>query len=290
MSIPRQSDSFVSLKKEGALRFVSAARRLKIVIAYRGTAYHGWQVQPTPPTWKGHLPEGAAGIPTVQETLQRTIGSVVGHPVTVCGSSRTDAGVHAHAQVAHLDTSAVQIPPENLRQAVNARLPGDILIRSVEQVNDSFDAISMTTSKRYEYIIWNEPDRPVFQADLAWHRWQPLDDTAIRAAAALLVGTHDFASFAKPGHGREHTVRTITGIDVARDGPRLIISVEGTGFLWQMVRIIVGTLIEVGLARRPASEMTPMLQAKDRRAAGPTAPAHGLYLHSIQYRSSVVGE
>jgi len=258
--------------------------RYKLVIAYRGTAYHGWQTQSTPPSWKGAVAAAGAGIPTVQQTVQRALASIVCHPVALAGSSRTDAGVHARGQVAHFDTTALQIPSENLRMAVNARLPTDILIRSIEPISHAFDAVFSTLRKRYEYIIWNELDRPVFNADLAWHRWQTLDVDAMRCAAEALAGTHDFASFAKPGHRREHTVRSVTTIDVRRDAGQIIVAIEGTGFLWQMVRIIVGTLVEVGMGRTHADEIPPMLQAKDRRAAGPTAPAHGLYLHEIWSR------
>jgi tRNA pseudouridine38-40 synthase len=258
-------------------------RRYKLTIAYRGTNYHGWQWQAANPlTWKGPQPPEGAGIPTVQEVLSRTIQGVVGHPVALVGSSRTDAGVHAKGQLAHFDTDQVQIPPDGLRRAVNARLPTDVLIRAIEPVDPSYDAIASTVSKRYQYAIWSAADRPVFGADLAWHRWQRLDVDAMAAAAAALVGKHDFASFAKPGHGRENTVRTVLTCDVHRRGPRLVVGVEGTGFLWNMVRIIVGTLVEVGLGRFTPADVAGMLAAKDRRSAGGTAPPHGLYLQWIR--------
>jgi tRNA pseudouridine38-40 synthase len=260
-----------------------APQRYKLTIAYRGTRYHGWQHQAANPlTWKGPKPPEGEGIPTVQETLSRAIQGVVGHPVALVGSSRTDAGVHAKGQLAHFDTDQTQIPPDGLRRAVNSRLPDDILIRAIEPVDASFDAIASTASKRYQYVVWTAEDRPVFAADLAYHRWQPLDVDAMAAAAAVLVGTHDFASFAKPGHGREHTVRTVLACSVRRRGPRLVIGVEGTGFLWHMVRIVAGTLIEVGLGRFTPADVAAILAAKDRRAAGKTAPAHGLYLQWIR--------
>jgi tRNA pseudouridine38-40 synthase len=258
------------------------SQRYKLTIAYRGTRYHGWQAQPALASYKGPLPPAGEGIPTIQETLRRAIGSVVGHPINLVGSSRTDAGVHAKGQIAHFDTDQLQIPAEGMRQAVNARLPEDILIRSIEPVSDGFDAIRSTTSKRYQYQIWNAPDRPVFAADLAWHRWQKLDIDAMRQAAARFVGEHDFASFARPGHGRETTVRTICACDIRARLPRLIIGIEGTGFLWQMVRIMVGTLLEIGLDRLKPNVIEQMLDARDRTAAGPTAPAHGLFLQWIR--------
>jgi tRNA pseudouridine38-40 synthase len=256
-----------------------------LTVAYRGTAYHGWQWQAANPlTWKGQKPAEGRGIPTVQETLAREIAGVVGHPVRLVGSSRTDAGVHAKGQVAHFDTDQVQIPPDGLRRAVNARLPDDVVIRAIRPVPDTFDAIVSTQSKRYQYAILNTPTRSVFAADLAWHRWEPLDVAAMADAAPRLVGTHDFASFTRPAHGRASSVRTILGCDVRARGGRIVIGVEGTGFLWNMVRIIAGTLVEIGHGRRRPDEIDAMLAAKDRRAAGGTAPPHGLYLQWIRMR------
>jgi tRNA pseudouridine38-40 synthase len=258
-------------------------QRYRITLAYRGTRYHGWQRQAAQASFKGEVEEGNA-LPTIQETVTRALASVVGHPVDLVGSSRTDAGVHAKGQVAHFDTDQLQIPAEGLRRATNARLPDDILIRTIDAAPATFDAIASTTSKRYQYAIWNGDDRPVFAADLAFHRWQRLDVDAMRAAAAQLIGTHDFASFAKPGHGRDNTVRTVLDCDVSARPPRIVVGVTGTGFLWNMVRIIAGTLVEVGLGRFSAEDVGKMLAAKDRRAAGQTAPAHGLFLQWIRFR------
>jgi tRNA pseudouridine38-40 synthase len=285
-------------------------QRYKLTLAYRGTRYHGWQQQPALPTYKGEkqkefVPEAeredeapppvfaapgvgpAPGaevdyIPTVQGELARAIAEVVGHPVDVVGSSRTDAGVHAKGQVVHFDTDKVQIPREALRRAINHRLPSDILVRTIEPVPDEFDAISSTRTKRYQFFIWNHADRPLFFSDLAWHRWHYLDVPKIARAAAHFVGEHDFASFARPGHGRENTVRTVYACDVSFRSPKLVIGVEGSGFLWNMVRIIVGTLVQVGLDRIQPEQIPEIIGAKDRRAAGPTAPPHGLYLQWIR--------
>jgi tRNA pseudouridine38-40 synthase len=256
-------------------------QRYKLTLAYRGTNYHGWQSQPVTENYPDAVPEGQ-GIPTIQETLSRAIESVVRHPVKLVGSSRTDAGVHAKGQLAHFDTEATQIPREGLRRAINAALPADITIRSLDAVDATFDAIASTTSKRYQYAIWNQPDRPTFFPDLVWHRWQQLDRAAMREAAGRVVGTHDFASFARPGHGRENTVRTVLSCDVSARGPMVVVGVEGTGFLWNMVRIIVGTLVEVGLGRLRAAQIETILAARDRQEAGPTAPPHGLYLQWIR--------
>jgi tRNA pseudouridine38-40 synthase len=260
--------------------------RYKLVIAYRGTRYHGWQRQLAVSTWKGPTPAEGKGIPTIQETLATAIGGVVHHPINLVGSSRTDARVHAKGQVAHFDTDQTHIPPEGLRLAVNHQLPDDMLVRSIEAVPDDFDAILSTTSKRYQYVIWNALDRNPFADDLCWHRWRPLDVQAMRTAAAHLVGTRDFASFARAKHGRDNSVRTILSIDIAHRAPRIVIGIEGTGFLWNMVRIIVGTLAEVGLGHRDADEMPAILSARDRQAAGGTAPPQGLWLQWIKFRES----
>lgn len=260
-----------------------SSQRYKITIAYRGTHYHGWQTQQIPPNWKGATPEAGLGIPTVQETVECTLRAVVGHPVVLSGSSRTDAGVHARGQVAHFDTTSLQIPPEGLRAAVNSRLPADILISNIAAVTESFNSITSTVKKRYEYHIWNGEERTPFNHELSWHRWQQLNLNAMHTAGRMLVGEHDFASFAKPGHGRESTVRTVLDVGVRREGEMVIIAVEGTGFLWQMVRIIVGTLVEIGMGRYSPYKIPEMLAAKDRKAAGPTAPAHGLILDQIWF-------
>ena len=255
--------------------------RYKLLLAYRGTHYHGWQQQAVLPTYKGPRPPAGQGIPTVQEVLARALGYIAGHPVTVVGSSRTDAGVHAKGQVAHFDTTA-DIPPENLRRATNHRLPPDILIRKIDPVPDSFDAISSAVCKRYQYFIWNGRDRSPFFHDLCWHRWQNLDIPAMRAAAAEFVGEHDFSSFCRPGHDRYTTVRTVATCRISTRGPMLVVGIEGAGFLWNMVRIIVGTLVEVGMGRYRPEDMPQMLAAADRRAAGPTAPPMGLFLQWVK--------
>lgn len=259
-------------------------QRYKLVVSYRGTRYHGWQSQPMMPTYAGApVPEGH-GIPTIQETLRRSLESVVRQPLQLVGSSRTDAGVHAKGQVVHFDTEQVQIPKERIRKATNHHLPGDIFVRSIEPVPQTFDARKSTISKRYQYWIWNAPERNVFANDLAWHRWQRLDVEAMKAAAAHFVGEHDFASFARPGHGRESTVRTVIDCDVHANNRRIVIGVHGTGFLWNMVRIMVGTLVQVGLKQFTPEQIPQMLEARDRKSSGSTAPPHGLYLQWIKHR------
>jgi tRNA pseudouridine38-40 synthase len=261
---------------------MSELQRYKMTVAYRGTAYHGWQQQAVNPTWKKPLPPAGHGIPTVQEKLQRAIVRVVKHPVVCVGSSRTDAGVHAKGQLVHFDTDKLDIPTDSLRRAINHQLPDDILVRAIDPVSPKYDAILSTFSKRYQYVIWNQEDRPPFMGDLVWHRWKPMDYAVMREAARHLVGTHDFASFARPGHKRANTVRTLLDFDISWRHPRLVFGVEGRGFLWHMVRIMVGTLVDVGLGRFTPDDIPRMLEARDRRAAGLTAPPNGLYLQWIR--------
>jgi tRNA pseudouridine38-40 synthase len=258
-------------------------QRFKLTISYRGTRYHGWQQQPALESYTGPAPIEGQGIPTIQEIVSRAIGAVVGHPITLFGSSRTDAGVHAKAQLAHFDTTQITIPTEGVRRAVNHKLPGDILITTAERVTETFHALHSATRKRYQYSIWNSHDRPVFFNDLAWHRWQELDTRAMIEAAAHLVGEKDFTSFARPGHGRESAVRTVFACNVQARAPRIVIGIEGSGFLWNMVRIMVGTLVQVGMGNFTPGDIPRMLEAKDRSATGPTAPPHGLYLQWIQH-------
>jgi tRNA pseudouridine38-40 synthase len=257
-------------------------QRYQLLISYRGTRYHGWQQQPALETFKGDPPPPGSGIPTIQEIIASNIAKVVGHPIVVVGSSRTDAGVHAKGQIAHVDTSAPQIAPEGLRRAVNHQLPSDIVIRAIQPVPHSFDAITAAVSKRYQYFIWNALDRNPFSYDLCWHRWQTLDIDAMQEAAKHFMGEHDFASFSRPAHSRQTTVRTVSACKVSARGPMVVIGVEGSGFLWNMVRIMSGTLVEVGLGKYRPDEISQMISAVDRRAAGSTAPPVGLFLQWIK--------
>ena len=282
-------------------------QRYKLTIAYRGTQYHGWQRQSAPNTDLPdtdlpdiNLPDQdqtapnpvsaspilpiARSLPTIQESVARALAAVVGHPLNLVGSSRTDAGVHAKGQVAHFDTDQSRIPPDNLRMAVNHRLPADILVRTLEPAAADFDAIRWTVRKRYQYFIWSHTNRNPFSHDLSWHRWQDLDLPAIAAAAALLEGEHDFTSFARTGHGRSSAVRTLYSCRVSRRGPLIVIGLESNGFLWHMCRIIVGTLLDIAQGRRRPQDIPAMLAARDRQSAGPTAPPHGLFLQWIQFR------
>jgi tRNA pseudouridine38-40 synthase len=259
-------------------------QRYKLTIAYRGTRYHGWQKQLPNQFYRGPAPSsmGLEGIPTIQELLAKAVARVVNHPVNIVGSSRTDTGVHAKGQVAHVD-SGKPLPPYGLLRAVNARLPDDIAVVKAELAPPTFDAIASTLSKRYQYLLWQAPVRPVFYGDLSWHHWQPLDLEAMREAAAHFVGTRDFAALAKAGHRRESTIRSVYTCEVSWRLPRIVISTEGGGFLWNMVRIMAGTLAEVGAGRIKPHEIPSLLDSKDRRSAGKTAPAQGLFLQWVRY-------
>ncbi|MCE5187486.1 MAG: tRNA pseudouridine(38-40) synthase TruA [Planctomycetaceae bacterium] len=245
-----------------------AIRLLKLVIHYDGTAYHGWQRQP--------------GMPTIQGTIEAAFEKLTGRTIEVIGSSRTDAGVHALGQVAHADLTDCPIPTENFQNALNNLLPGDIVIADVKDAPENFDAISDTVKKTYYYIIQTAPIRCVLTRN-QWHRPGQLDVDKMAAAAKMLEGTHDFKSFASAADQRESSVRTINHCIVKQACGTIVISVTANGFLYNMVRNIVGTLIEVGRGRWQPEDIDAILAAKDRSAAGPIAPASGLCLMRIDY-------
>ena len=245
-------------------------RNLKLILAYDGECFHGWQHQP--------------GVRTVQEVLRDAARRIIRHPLEVIGASRTDAGVHARGQVAHLRTSC-EIPTGNIFRALGDRLPEDLSLVDLREVPLPFHAIHHARSKLYRYRIHNDAACPLEENDLhyAWHVWWPLDHARMQAAADALVGTHDFASFASAGCSRKTTVRTILNLQVRRVYRTVIIEVEGTGFLYNQVRNMVGTLVEIGRGHWPVERIHEILAARDRRQAGPTAPALGLCLQWIKY-------
>ena len=251
--------------------------RYRLTIAYDGTHFHGWQRQRTA--------EGRV-LRTVQGAIEDAVKLRLRQPVSVIGSSRTDAGVHAFGQVAHFDADC-PIPLDRLPMALNSRLPDDVEILSAEAVDETFDAIRCCTGKRYRYRLYVGERRPLLRRHQVFHVFHDLDPDRMRDAAGRLVGTHDFEGFAAAGHGRESTVRTITDCFVEpRDNDELHVVVAGNGFLWNMVRIIVGTLVEVGRGRWAPDRIDEILRTADRRLAGPTAPPQGLYLEEIFYGDS----
>jgi len=280
--------------------------RYALTIAYDGTDFVGWQKQ-EPPDPSGAL--GADGAParvklrTVQEALEQAVRRALREPVVVTGASRTDSGVHALGQVAAFtsepDASAgVGWPADRgtdaLVRAVNAHLPRDVLVRGAEVAAIDFSPISGALEKEYAYTIASGPVRPVFGRRFVFHTWHALDADRMNEGAAHLVGEHDFASFAQINHGRSTTVRTITACSVERfrdpsgdgvDGCGWFrIRVSGSGFLYNMVRIIAGLLMEVGRGRISPGAVPGILGAADRRAnPAPTLPPQGLRLEWIRY-------
>jgi len=246
----------------------------RVLLEYDGRPFAGWQIQ-------------AGGEPTVQGALQAAIAQVTGEAAGVTGSGRTDAGVHAEGQVASFALAGAW-PPERLLRALNGVLPRAVAVRAVEPAPDGFDALRDATGKRYRYRIWNGAARSPLRAARFAHVPRPLDVVAMRAAAAGLVGEHDFRSFQAAGSETRTTVRRLGRLDVCGDpGGEIHIVAEGNGFLRHMVRNLAGTLIEVGLGRRDAGSMSALLAAVDRRAAGPTAPAEGLTLEHVHYGPAV---
>lgn len=245
-------------------------RTIRLTVAYDGTDYHGWQRQ-------------IDGLPTVQGTLEPIIARVVDHPVDLCAAGRTDAGVHALGQTVHFRTES-PIPTENIRRAVDSRLPRDIVLLNASDAPAGFHATRSAVGKLYRYCLHHSSLRPTLRARFVWHWWRELDDDRLRAAAAHLVGRHDFSAFESSGGTPRLTkVRTIFRLDVAREGDEVRIDVEGDGFLYNMVRNIVGTLLEVGRGHRPVDWVAQALASRDRTKAGPTAPPQGLCLMWVKY-------
>jgi tRNA pseudouridine38-40 synthase len=246
-------------------------RNIKLVIAYNGAAYHGWQRQ-------------AIDVDTVQKRIEDVAVRVVGHPVTVIGASRTDSGVHAAGQVANFHTTNFSIPLVGLRRAMNSRLASDIAIRSAELVPDDFHASRLAVGKTYRYRIYVASPRPVELSKQVYHYWRPLNVEWMQAGATRLLGEHDFRGFASSVEVRQSTVRTIKRCEASQADSEVIVSVEGDGFLYNMVRNIVGTLIEIGRGRWQPERIDNILASCDRRDAGPTAPPDGLSLICVHYR------
>jgi tRNA pseudouridine38-40 synthase len=242
----------------------------RLTLEYDGAGFAGWQRQPV-------------GQRSVQGELEGALRRVTGEAVRVVGAGRTDAGVHAEAQVASFRLEAAP-DPLRLGRALNGVLPRDVAVRGCEKAPDDFHARFAALSKLYRYRIWNGASRsPLREARSHWVR-SPLDLAAMRRAGRLLEGTHDFACFQKAGSPQRSSVRTLRRVGVEGE-PRgeVAISLEGDGFLRHMVRIVAGTLVGVGLGRRPAEEMPALLACRDRTRAGRTAPARGLVLVRVDY-------
>lgn len=246
-------------------------RRIRIIVGYDGTNYHGWQVQP--------------GLPTIQGAIQDVVSGIEGRRVLVTASGRTDAGVHALAQVAAFDL-ANPIPCTNLRRAMNRLLPLDIRVLAVDEAAPDFHPRYQAVAKTYEYRIWRSEVCPPFERFYVYHHPFPLDEARMAEMAPLLEGEHDFSAFAaadESDHPGNNNVRRIFSSRQERSGEKLIYRVRGSGFLKHMVRNIMGTLLECGKGNLGRAEMEARLQPGCAIRPGPTAPARGLVLIEAEY-------
>jgi len=248
-------------------------RNVRLGIEYDGSRYHGWQYQPN--------------APTIQACIEQAISTVTGERVRIIGAGRTDAGVHARGQVANFFTRS-RLDAEALQRAINTRLPEDIVITDAADVPEEFHARKDALRKRYEYWVWNRRTPSAFHYRYCWHVRSPLDLQRMREAARHFLGAHDFSSFcASDGGHRGSAVRTVFRFDIERfaDG-KIRFGVEADGFLKSMVRAMVGTVVEIGRGKRHGEDIPSILQARDRRVAGVTAPPHALFLEWVSYRTS----
>jgi tRNA pseudouridine38-40 synthase len=247
-------------------------RNIKLTLAYDGTEFAGWQFQ--------------TGQRTLQDVLEQTLQKITGQFSRATASGRTDAGVHALAQIVSFETEST-MPVEVMWRALNAELPYDMAAISVEEAPDKFNAQRDARRKRYRYVICDRRMRDVFRRRYAWQLFNRLDVPAMQTAAATLVGTHDFISFQSSGSERETTERTIYELTIDRlqppDDHLVQLEIEANGYLYNMVRNIVGSLVEIGQGRQSPSWLAEVVAARDRRRAGPTAPPQGLFLVSVMY-------
>ncbi len=243
-------------------------RRVRLTVAYDGTNYHGWQLQ-----------ENAV---TIESELNRCLSWLLGERIQVIGASRTDAGVHALGNVAVFDTKS-RIPPEKISYALNQKLPEDIRVQKSEEVCLDWHPRHVPSRKTYEYRIYRAEFPMPVKRLYSYFTYRPLDVERMRRAAVYLEGRHDFKSFCQTGAKVESTVRTIYSLNLEEQGDDLVIRVCGNGFLYNMVRIIAGTLMEAGQGKREPESMPQVLAALNRSAAGPTAPARGLTLVKYEF-------
>ncbi len=258
-------------------------RTLKLTIAYDGTRYAGWQIQHAR---RQRTEDRRQNKPTIQGTLEEVLRRILQEPVRVVGSGRTDAGVHAQAQVAHLKTRS-SIPLARLRHSVNALLPSEIAVLQIEEARDDFHARFRASRKRYRYRIFTGEVIPPFIRSYVHHVRTPLNVALMRRELTTLRGRHNFQAFAKRASLKQgRAVRAITAIQLKRRGPELQLEVEGNGFLHTMVRSIAGTLIDVGRGRLPPGTIRRMLTTGQRQLTGTTAPAKGLTLMAVGYEKA----
>ncbi|MBI1853686.1 MAG: tRNA pseudouridine(38-40) synthase TruA [Planctomycetes bacterium] len=243
-------------------------RTIRLVIEYDGTEYVGWQRQ--------------LNGPTVQQRVEEAIRAVTGEAVVVHGSGRTDAGVHATGQVGHFRTTN-GLPPDVFRRAINANLPDDVVVLRADEAPARFHSRFDAASKVYQYRIRNDDVRGALDRRVAWHVARRLDLASMRRAARVLIGRKDLRSFVAAGSSSSDAVRTIKSLDIRRTAPYILVTIQADGFLYKMVRTIVGTLVWVGSGKISPADFQAILDSRDRRRAGPTAPANGLTLSSVEY-------
>ena len=250
-------------------------RHIRLVVEYDGSQLHGWQRQDN--------------APTVQQHLEEALAKLLTHETQVVGASRTDAGVHARGQVASFRTER-EIPVHGIRRGLNSLLPDMIAVRDAAEVAEEFHPRFSATGKHYRYSILTRNERSPRLRDRAWHHPEPLDVVAMQQAARALIGEHDFSAFRSAGCAAKTTVRRVDVIALTRAQPSVLeVDIRGNAFLRQMVRIIVGTLAEVGTGKRAPAQVAEILASKDRTQAGITAPGHGLELIEVRYDSARPG-
>ncbi|MDR4509776.1 MAG: tRNA pseudouridine(38-40) synthase TruA [Candidatus Brocadiaceae bacterium] len=245
-------------------------RNIRLLIEYEGTGYAGWQCQ--------------KNGTSIQEVLCKAVERTTQEPIKIYGASRTDAGVHALGQVAHFKTTAGILSGKLLR-AVNFYLPRDITVKEVAEVPDSFHSQYNATAKVYRYTLFNDWTRTSLDRNFCFLCGFELDMEKMRAAAGYLLGTHDFTSFATKASCKKNRIRTLYTLEIVKKGKYIYFTIEGNGFLYNMVRSIVGTLIEVGRGKKRVDDVDSILESRDRDLAGPTAPAKGLCLMEVKYES-----
>lgn len=253
-------------------------RNILLVMEYDGSRYHGWQKQ-------GNT-EG-----TIQGKLEAVLGRMAGEPVEVHGSGRTDEGVHARGQIAnvHLPES-VRMEPEEILEYVNRYLPEDIRVLTAVQVPPRFHSRLSAERKTYRYYVETGKKAGVFERKYVYRLGEALDLDAMRSAAGFLVGEHDFKSFCGNRRMKKSTVRRLEKLEIHQEGTKVILDYTGNGFLYQMVRILTGSLLEVGMGKRKPEQMAEILEARDRQAAGFTAPPEGLFLMRVEYPEAALGQ
>jgi tRNA pseudouridine38-40 synthase len=244
-------------------------RNIKLIIEYDGTAFHGWQIQP--------------GQRTIQGVIKEQIDQITQGEVNLIGAGRTDAGVHAQGQVANFQTEST-IDLSALQRGLNSLLAPDIVIKGIEEVAEDFHARFSARSKTYEYHILNRSYPSAFLKAYVWFIPHQLDVAAMKRCGRLLIGSHDFSSFRASGDESRHSIREVIHFEIERrEGDLIVIVIEANAFLREMVRSIVGTLVDVGRGKTSLEEFQEIFQARDRRKAGMTAPAQGLFLVEVKY-------